>query len=113
MKILYNTTKNLIVSQNLFIADTFLRRLLGLIPKKEIRTDESLMIPYCFSVHSFFMSFSIDVVFVDKCFKVIEIITLKPWRFSKVYFNAKHVFEFSSNYVYDKISIGDVLEIRG
>ncbi|MCX7641567.1 MAG: DUF192 domain-containing protein [Elusimicrobiales bacterium] len=112
MKILYNVTRNLVVSNNLSIADTFFKRLFGLMPRKEMKVGYGLMIVNCMSVHSCFMSFPIDVAFVDKYFRVIDLITLKPWRFSKIYFNAKHVFEFTSGYLYDKISLGDVLQIR-
>ena len=107
---LYNKSKNLIVSNKLHIADTFFKRLAGLILEKSIGEDEALLITKCYSIHTYFMSFPIDAVFLDKNFKVIEIIALKPWRFSKFY-NSEYVAEFNYGYVYDKISIGDILEI--
>ncbi|MGC8867738.1 MAG: DUF192 domain-containing protein [Elusimicrobiales bacterium] len=111
--ILYNKTKNLIISSNIDVADSFLKRLFGLILKKNPPSDYGLMIPHCISVHSCFMSFTIDVVFTNRDMMVIDIITLKPWRFSKIYFCSENVFEFRAGFVYDKISIGDLIEIKG
>lgn len=108
--ILYNRSKKIIVSNKLKIADSFIDRFLGLIPRKEIFDDECLMIKNCRGVHSCFMSFPIDVVFLDKDFKVIDIISLKPWRFSRFY-NSFYACEFRYNSVYDKVSSGDILEI--
>ena len=109
---LYNLTKKILVSNNVVVADKFREKLLGLIPKKGLEGGSALMIKGCMSVHTCFMSFPIDVVFTDKDLKVIDIITLKPWRFSKFYFEAENAFEFNANYVYDKISIGDILKIE-
>lgn len=108
--ILYNKSKNLIVSSKLKIAESFIDRFLGLIPRKEIFDDECLIIKNCRGVHSCFMSFPIDVVFLDKDLKVIDVIGLKPWRFSKFY-DSFYACEFKYNSVYGKISCGDILEI--
>lgn len=110
---LYNLTTKKLICENVEIADSFLKRLFGLIPKKDIPLNYSLMIPKCMSVHTFFMSFDIDVVFTDINFKVIDIVMIKPWRFSKIYFSAYNVFEFRAGYVYDKIYIGDNLILIG
>lgn len=110
---LYNITKNIMVSDKIEIADTFLKRLLGLIPKKNIQIDSGLMIKNCKSVHTCFMSFTIDVVFTNRDLKVIDIVRLKPWSFSKFYIKAENAFEFTADYVYDKISVGDILSLEG
>lgn len=110
---LYNLTKGILLVEELVIADTFIKRLLGLIPQKEMKENFALMIKNCSGVHSCFMSFDIDVVFTDGSLKVIDIITLKPWRFSKFYLDAENAIEFKAGYVYDKISIGDLLKIEG
>lgn len=108
---LYNLTTEKIVCSKVEIALSFFARLVGLIPKRDIPLDYCLMIPGCISVHTFFMSFDIDVVFVDSKFNVIDIVRLKPWRISKFYFSSENVFEFKADFVYDKISIGDKLAL--
>ena len=49
---------------NLVIANTFFKKLLGLMFKKEI--NEYLVFYHCSSVHTFFMKKDIDILFFDK-----------------------------------------------
>src|SRR5678815_5448867 len=43
--------------------------------------DEALVIAPCNAVHTFFMKFSIDVLFVDKQGRVIRVVhDVRPWR---------------------------------
>ena len=53
------------------VADTFLTRLVGLLSRSSIDLDEGLLIVPCASIHTFFMRFSIDLVFLDKDNKVL------------------------------------------
>jgi len=109
MKLL-NKSKHIIISENLYIADSFLKRLLGLIPKKNIQNDECLLITNCPMIHTCFMSFPIDVVFLDRRFRVIAIERkIIPWRFSKYYRNSFYAIEFSSDFVGNKIEIEDLV----
>lgn len=112
--ILFNKTKNKIISSNLKIADNFLDRLLGLIPKKKIEGDECLLITRCPMIHTCFMKFSIDVAFLNRDMKVLSIEKeIAPWRFSKYYKNAFYCLEFSSGFINDKVlSKGDIIDIR-
>jgi len=107
--ILFNATKNLVVSKNLKIADRFFNRLFGLMFKKKMDEDECLLIADCRGVHTCFMRFPIDVVFFSSN-RAIEIISLKPWQFSKFY-RSDFVIEFNYNFVYGKISIGDEIKL--
>ncbi len=109
--IVYNKTKSIIVSKNVNVADSFLKRLLGLIPKKKLEEEEGLLITKCSSVHTFFMSFPIDVVFINKNLKVIDVITIKPWKVSKFY-DSDFVIEFNAGFLNGKISCGDEIELR-
>ena len=56
---------------NIFVADTFLKRLMGYMFRKEPH-HEALMIKPCNSIHTFFMKFNIDVIFVNKNMEVIK-----------------------------------------
>ena len=51
------------------IANTFLKRLFGLMGKKEI--DYGMLFPKCNSIHTFFMKENIDIVGLDENFEVI------------------------------------------
>ncbi|ASK61823.1 hypothetical protein CFK37_06455 [Virgibacillus phasianinus] len=62
-------------------ANSFGKRLKGLLFYKEPITKEGLLIAPCNSVHMFFMRFPIDVVFLDQKNAVVKAIpNLKPWK---------------------------------
>ena len=55
------------------IADTFFTRLAGLMFQKKLPQGTGLLLVPCNSVHMCFMRFSIDVIYLDKDYKIIEI----------------------------------------
>ena len=104
-----NTGRN--VSTQVVIADTFMSRFLGLIPRKTMGEEEGLLLDPCSSIHMFFMSFSIDAVFLDKDFKVLRIFeNLKPWRITPFIKNAESVLELPAGRCKGRVSVGDRLE---
>jgi hypothetical protein len=60
------------------IADTFLKRFLGLMGRKKIPAGQGLLILPCNSIHMLFMRFSIDAVYVDENFIVKKIVRNLP-----------------------------------
>ena len=60
-------------------ASAFFERLIGLLGKKEIAANEALWLTRCCSIHTFFMKFPIDIIFLNRKGKVIALIPhLKP-----------------------------------
>lgn len=68
-------------------------RMVGLLNHASLSTQESLLIEPCKQVHTFFMRFSIDVVFLSSSNEVLKISSMKPWRLSPLVWNAKRVLE--------------------
>lgn len=63
---------------DVFVADSFIKRLLGYMYRKKPHHEAILLKP-CNSIHTFFMKFNIDVLFLDKQMQVIKKIeNLKP-----------------------------------
>lgn len=98
------------IFNNVNIADSFLSRFKGLMLRRNIETNEGLLLKKCNSIHTFFMRFTIDVAYLDKDFLVIDKETLKPWRVGKILKGVKHVFETGENSL-DMINKGDKLNI--
>jgi uncharacterized membrane protein (UPF0127 family) len=70
-----------VICESCTLADTFRRRSRGLLGRKRLDPGEGLVLRPEWSVHTFFMRFPIDVIFVDKNQVVVKIVpTLKPWR---------------------------------
>lgn len=62
---------------------TFLERALGLIRYKEYPKGKVMRFFKCGSVHTFFMRFDIDVIYLDRDNQVVKVVRgLKPWRLS-------------------------------
>jgi uncharacterized membrane protein (UPF0127 family) len=63
------------------LAQRFWARLVGLLGRRAMAPDEALLLAPCNNIHTFFMRFAIDVVFIDKHGAVLAIVpALAPWR---------------------------------
>jgi uncharacterized membrane protein (UPF0127 family) len=101
----------LTVASQVEIAESLSLRLLGLIGRDRLAEGHGLFLRSCSSVHMFFMSFPIDVVYLDKDLSVVAVDTnLKPWRFGGLHWRAKHVLELRC-YTAGLLKKGDKLEI--
>jgi uncharacterized protein len=70
-----------LVCERCAVAATPLSRLKGLLGRSELRRGEGLLIRPCSSVHTWFMRFPIDVVFLDRELRVVRVADrLAPWR---------------------------------
>ena len=70
------------------VANTFWKRLKGLIGKSVLGEDQGLFFPRCSQVHTWGMRFPIDVVWIDRTGKIEEIESLAPWKVSRYHKNA-------------------------
>jgi uncharacterized membrane protein (UPF0127 family) len=59
----------------------FWPRLAGLLGAPQLRRGEALLLAPCRSVHTWFMAYRIDVVFVDRAGRVMRVARdVAPWR---------------------------------
>lgn len=96
------------------VADSFFKRLFGLLPSNELGSDSGLLIIPCKQVHTVHMKYAIDVIFLSKQNAVVHIEhDMKPNKMTKYYKEAKSVLEISSGVAKQKeIEIGDTLTIE-
>lgn len=94
------------------VANTFMSRLIGLMFKENMSNFDGLLISQCNSIHTFFMKYSLDLIFLDKDLKVVKVLEDKsPWRMSLMYFSATQVLEVVAGTLDGRISKGDRLEM--
>jgi uncharacterized protein len=63
------------------VARSFFARLGGLLALPRLREGQALVLAPCNSVHTLFMRYAIDVVFIDKRGRVMKLVEhLQPWR---------------------------------
>jgi uncharacterized membrane protein (UPF0127 family) len=78
------------------LADKPHTRLRGIMGWKSMRRGEGMLIRPTFSIHTMFVRFPIDVVFLDKEMTIVSIAhELKPWRFAGAR-KAKSVLELAA-----------------
>jgi uncharacterized protein len=78
-----NQTRNTVLATAAEVADTSAKRRAGLLKKEKLDRGEGLWIAPCESVHTFFMKFPIDLVYLDKSKKVRKVRhAVPPWRLS-------------------------------
>jgi len=111
--IAFNKTKNLQIAARVIRADSFQSRLLGLIPRKSMAPEEGLWLEPCAMIHTCFMRFPIDAVFLGADLKALAICPyLRPWRFSPWVRGANSVLELACGRLSGCVEEGDFLEFR-
>ena len=113
MKIL-NKNKNCILAEEIFLADNFLARLSGLLNFRSLDKNQAMILRPSNSVHTFFMHFPIDVLFVDKNNSVVKMVrNMKPFRATAICLKSKFVIELPIGVIdLTKTLVGDSLQIK-
>src|SRR5947207_9609066 len=95
------------------MADTSAKRRTGLLKHERLSPGEGLWIVPCESVHTFFMKFPIDLIYLDKKRKVRKVRNAVPaWRLSAC-LSAHSVLELRAGTAEETgTCAGDVLEIE-
>ena len=101
------------LSENILIADNPVSRVVGLMFRKAPPGADGLLLEPCNSIHTFFMRYSLDIVFLSSSNVVVKIIrNLKPWRMTFIYFKARKTLELPAGKLPLDIKEGDVLEVQ-
>jgi hypothetical protein len=88
-------------------------KLLGLIGRDSLEQACAMLIPGCRQVHTFFMRFAIDVLFLNSARKVIGMeCEMAPFRISRFYLKGKSVLEMPAGTLKRMgVRLGDTLWI--
>ena len=70
-----------VVCERCLLAETPLARMRGLLGRSGLSSGEGLLLQPARSIHTAFMRFTIDAVFLDAADRVVKVATaLRPWR---------------------------------
>jgi len=110
---LVRPANNQVLVENLVEAKGLWQRLKGLLGREQLNPNEGLWITSNDSIHTFFMKFSIDAIFMDKDFRVCELYhSLPPWRITKIVWRANSVIEVAAGTAKEKmIQVGETLHV--
>src|ERR1700692_3051741 len=111
----YNKTRETFVATEATLADSYLRRLVGLLGKTKrwAQLGRGLWIVPSQGVHTIGMLFPIDLIFLGKEKQVVHIEEhVRPFRISKVSLKAASVLELPPHTIYrSRTQVGDRFEI--
>lgn len=108
-----NDTAGAVLADRATMADTFTTRLVGLLGRVGLAAGEGLVLKPCQAVHTLFMRFPIDVIFVDPGLRVVRTTSaLAPYRQSAYQRDAKCIIELPSGTIASSgTKVGDQLHI--
>ena len=119
MPTLHNQTRQTQILTDLRVAESTYSRMKGLLGTSTLSANEALWIHACNSVHTFFMSYSIDCVFLDRHLRIKSLVEdVKPGRIVWPRWGAVSVIEMKSGsirraglHVGDQLQVGDQLHV--
>lgn len=101
----YRSRDNRTLAEPCFVAAGFTDRLLGLMGERELARGSGLWLEPCHSIHTFFMRFEIDAVYLGRGGEVLAVRrNVRPWRVDWPVFRAHSVLEIAGG------SSGDLKE---
>jgi len=104
--------KNITVAEKVKIADRFITRLKGLMGSPELEDGTGLMLVPCNCVHTWFMRYPIDVVFINRENTIVKIVdSMKPYHIGSIVKQACSVLELKAGSCQKLgITVGDRLK---
>lgn len=108
-----NTTKNTVLGECIGVAETSLSRMVGLLGNRGLEAGTGLLIIPSQAVHTVAMKFPIDVLFVDKRWRVIGMRPeMVPYRVTRIHWRARCVIELPSGQIArTSTEVGDQLSV--
>jgi hypothetical protein len=106
-----NLTRGTVLATCLEVADSGPKRSKGLLGRKGLAAGEGLWIIPCESVHTFFMHFPIDLVYLDRKNRIKKLRSaVGPWRLSAC-LSAHSILELPAGTIHEtQTEPGDTLE---
>jgi uncharacterized membrane protein (UPF0127 family) len=108
-----DTSAGPVICRDVRIAERFHRRLIGLLGKRGLEPGTGLLIYPCSSIHTFGMRFALDVVTMDRDYRVLGMWRdVRPWRALLFRSGTHRVLELASGSLPAELGVGDLLYIE-
>lgn len=106
-----NLTRNTVLATSMEVANTDSKRRKGLLGRDGLSAGGGMWICPCEAVHTFWMRFPIDLVYLDRKNQIRKLVgDVRPWRLSGC-FSAHSVIELPSGTIHaTQTHPGDILE---
>jgi len=109
----YNNSKGRSLGDQIRLADSSLRRLVGLLGERSLEPGCGLFIVPSQAIHTVGMAFPIDVIFLDKNYNVLGVReAVRPFRFTRVFWKAFGVLELPVGTISgSRTEVGDQIKV--
>ena len=99
-----------VLASRVELANTYASRLKGLMFRREFAAGQALLLDPCPQIHTCFMNFAIDAVFLDKQGTVLYVKEqMKPWRWGRYVRGSRYTLELPGGVLAGRVQKGDVL----
>ncbi|MBS1809632.1 MAG: DUF192 domain-containing protein [Acidobacteria bacterium] len=102
------------LAENLILANTSLKRLRGLLGRASLPANEGLWLRPCNSIHTIWMRFAIDVIFLDRQLRIVRLVeNIRPFRLTRPNWQAASVIEMAAHSISRlELRVGDELRVE-
>lgn len=109
----YHRATGQLLAEKVVLANTFLTRLRGLIARSRLAPTEALWLRPCNGVHTWWMHYAIDVIFLDRDLRIVKLVeNMRPFRLTAPHREARSVLEMAARSIsHAQLKIGDQLEL--
>ncbi|SMB94864.1 hypothetical protein SAMN00808754_1127 [Thermanaeromonas toyohensis ToBE] len=113
--VLWNLTKQVVLAHQVRLACTFKERFKGWMGKQKLEDGEALLLYPCKGIHTWFLRFPLDILFLSKEGKVLLALkNFPPFRFSPWVLSSQAVVELPAGRILaTNTSVGDKLVLYG
>ena len=110
----FNESRRVAVARSGRRAQTLWARSVGLLGRNGLEPGEGLLLDPCSGIHSFFMAFPFDALFLDREGTVVHLVRkMAPMRVSRYVFSANTVLEVPAGTIEETgTRVGDILVIE-
>lgn len=107
-----NPARRSVLGDRIGVADSTLTRFVGLMGRRSLAPGHGLLISPSNGVHTFWMRFSIDALFLDREHRVLSVYgNLRPFRVTALNWKASTVLELPAGTIAaTSTQVGDVLQ---
>src|SRR5262245_58600440 len=110
---LYHRATGRCLADHVVLANTFFKRLRGLMFRRNLAPADALWLRPCNGVHTFCMLFALYVIFLDGELRIVKLVeNMRPFRVTVPYLTARSVIEAPAHTITrSSLKVGDQLEI--
>ncbi len=110
----FNVTRGVVIAHQAKLATSLGQRMKGLLGQASLSDNEALILKPCSSIHTFFMRFAIDVLFIDKNLQIIRLVqNMPPNRTSPIVWASRMAIELPAGKISQtNTQLGNTIAIK-